>query len=354
MRVLGIESSCDECSLAIVDDGINCIGMETYSQISQHAQYKGVVPELASRLHVQYVSHLYERLLKNSGLAESSIDGIAVTNRPGLSGSLMVGLAFAKALSLRLGKPFVAVDHIEAHFYSARVMLREAQLLAKTKVQTERNAPVQKIYPYLGVVVSGGHTIFAVVSNYDDIEIKGTTIDDACGEVFDKVARELGFRYPGGADLDALARHGNSDAAYFPIYCAKQHGYNVSYSGLKTAVIHHRKKYWNKEYKESNENIAAAFSKAAVSMITDRVHMMHECTGIDSVYFGGGVACNSFLRAHFNDKKSLLEVIFPPPLLCADNGAMIAGLGYWYLITDRCSSYDVTAQSRNLQYRNRN
>ncbi len=339
MRVLGIESSCDECSLAIVEDGVRCLGMETYSQVLQHAQHKGVVPELASRLHVQYISHLYQKLLHSSGIAESSIDAIAVSNKPGLSGSLMVGLAFAKALALRLAKPFIALDHIQAHFYSARVGLHKPPPAAAHH------------YPSIGVVVSGGHTIFAVLSDYNAIAIKGTTIDDACGEVFDKVARELGLGYPGGAELDSRAQRGNAEAAHFPIYRAKQHAYKVSYSGLKTAVIHHRKKYWNTAYEESTENIAAAFSHAAITMISERVHMLAQETGITHVCLGGGVACNSFLRKQLDARNSPLTVIFPPPALCADNGAMIGGLGYHYLAAGHSSNYDVGVQARNSDYR---
>lgn len=344
MLVLGIESSCDECSLALVEDGRVCIAMQTYSQTAEHARYAGVVPELASRLHLQYISRMFRALLEQAGVKREEIYGIAVTAHPGLSGSLMVGMSFAKALSVSLGVPFVAVDHMQAHFYAANISLPNEQSAASSNSR-KKNAP---LYPTIGMVASGGHTIIALVRGYNDIDIKGTTIDDACGEVFDKVAREIGFGYPGGAALDAAAQNGDDRAFNFPVY---SEGYNFSYSGLKTAVIHHRKKYQNDGFEDTRENVAASFSKAAVGMIESRVRRLAAESGVGRVCFGGGVACNSYLRAAF--AGGAIEAIFPHPDLCSDNGAMIAGLGYEYLSRGFYSPLDAPVNARSAQYRRR-
>ncbi len=337
MIIFGIESSCDECSLALVENGKKLIHVVTHSQYKEHSQYKGVVPELASRLHTKYILPLFNKLLLESGCDKSKIDAIAVTTRPGLSGSLLVGLSFAKALSLALQVPFVSIDHIEAHFYSAHISV-------------DSNAS-NISYPYIGVVISGGHTVIAIVNDFNKIEIKGTTIDDSCGEAFDKVARELGLGYLGGKEIDCLADEGSDCAASFPIYSSKD--YAVSYSGLKTAVIHHRKKYWNNAYPLENKHIAAAFRKAAIDMIIDRITRLISETGLVNIVFGGGVSCNKYLRRKmrsFSEENSV-RTHFPPVWLCVDNAAMIAGLGYQYLSKGIKSDLTVGVQSREYKYR---
>ena len=349
MIVLGIESSCDECSVAIVKDRKSIIALKTHSQIEKHIQHNGVVPELASRLHVQYIAYLYQKVMQEYEKKQSLftknmthrdntdrkdlpiIEGIAVSVCPGLRGSLLVGAQFAKGLALAKDIPLIGIDHIKAHFYSACI---------------ENTVD----YPYIGVVVSGGHTVIAIVHDFDTIEVKGTTLDDSCGEAFDKVARELGIPYPGGAKLDLYAEKGNEEAAYFPQYSIKTYGYDMSYSGLKTAVIHHREKYWNKAYPQSKENIAAAFRFAAIEIIIERIEALVKETGISTVAFGGGVSCNSYLRRRM---KSIASVIsfFPSLELCMDNAAMIAGLGDEYLTCNIHSNLDITVSSRNYVFK---
>lgn len=340
MRVLGIECSCDECSLAIVEDGKIIRGMKTYSQLEEHRDFGGVVPELASRVHVKHIGVLYKHLLVETHIdadqAERSIDGIACTVCPGLKGSLIVGLQFAKGLALALHKPLIGIDHILAHFYSGTM---------DTDIS----------YPYIGLVVSGGHTLIGVVEDYDTVHIKGYTIDDACGEAYEKVARELDLGYPGGPSIDTLAQSGDIHAACFPVYRDTKHIYNFSYSGLKTAVIHHRAKFWNTHIPETKENIAAAFQHAAITMILDRITLLMQETGIARVCVGGGVACNSYLRNNLEQLKragTIHTLAMPRSALCVDNGAMIAGLGYEYLTRGITSDFNIDVRSRNYFYRN--
>lgn len=345
MRVLGIESSCDECSLSVVEDGRKVLALCTYSQLKEHREFGGVVPELASRLHVQYIASLYELLLSEIECTHEQmkdyIEAIAVTVSPGLSGSLLVGLHFAKGLALTLSKPLIGIDHIHAHFYSSQL---EQEI----------------VYPHIGVVVSGGHTLLGVVHGYNDINILGHSIDDACGEAFDKIARELDLGYPGGAHIDALAQQGAIESAQFPIYYDRDNPYNFSYSGLKTAVLHHRNKYWNTEYSQSIENIAASFQDAAIRMIIDRLYLLVKSTHIPRIVFGGGVASNSHLRILMGTMKQnvqenmgiSLEVVIPPLDLCIDNAAMIAGLGFCYLQDGIISDINIGVQSRHEDYKN--
>ncbi len=339
MLVLGIESSCDECSLALVRDGTEVLGLQTHSQIEKHEPYRGVVPELASRLHVEKILGLYELLIKESGIAAKDLEGIAVTRCPGLRGSLLVGVQFARGLALSLGLPLVGIDHIEAHIYSP---------LLETNVS----------YPYVSVVVSGGHSVFSLVKGFSDIDVRGVTLDDACGEVFDKIARELGFAYPGGPKLDVCAEKGDRRAADFPRYSIKN-GYDVSYSGLKTAVLHHREKYWNKAYKETTENIAAAFRYAAIEMVVERALALAKESKVDCIAFGGGVAQNKYLRQRMQEQEQI-RVVFPRAEYCIDNAAMIAGLGFQYLsrahqdahesAVSVDSAHDFTVDSRNHRF----
>ncbi|MFP4483704.1 MAG: tRNA (adenosine(37)-N6)-threonylcarbamoyltransferase complex transferase subunit TsaD [Spirochaetaceae bacterium] len=315
MTVLGIESSCDECAVAVVRDGVDILSNTVASQVNAHAPFDGVVPELASRMHTELVLPVYRESLAEAGISSSQVDAVAVTNRPGLAGSLVVGLSFAKGLSMSLGVPFAGVDHILSHLYA---------------VQLE--TPVE--YPYLGVVVSGGHTLIAVVRAPLEAEILGTTIDDACGEAFDKVAKFHGLGYPGGVAIDGLARKGDPRAFRFPAARLHKgdHRYDVSYSGLKTAVVNQLDRFWNREYQKSPENLAASFEQAAIDMIVDRLVLASRDTGIRLVAVGGGVAANTYLRQALFDHDEL-EVSVPSRELCTDNAAMVAGLGYHVLTT---------------------
>ncbi len=333
MKILGIESSCDETAAAVVEDGRTIISSVVATQIPFHAMYNGVVPEIASRKHVEWILPVVRQALHEANSTIDEIDGIAATSSPGLMGSLLVGLTFAKSLAWSSGKPFIAVNHMLAHLYAAH-------LQADIK------------YPYLGLLVSGGHSIICRVSDFDSIEVLGTTIDDAVGEAFDKVAKFYGFGYPGGAVIDRLAQSGDPAAARFPLPTINKgdHRYDVSYSGLKTAVINQLDQFWADGFEKTPENIAASFQETAVRILLSRLFRAVEDTGIHTVVAGGGVAANSRLRALLSQRTDL-RCIFPPLQLCGDNGAMIAGIGYRYLVRGDRSPWSVTASARVQGFR---
>lgn len=328
MRVLGIESSCDETAAAVVEDGRTILSNIVATQIPFHEMYSGVVPEIASRKHAEWILPVVRRALDEAGMTVNDVDAVAATNRPGLMGSLLVGLTFAKTLAWSIGKPFIAVNHMLGHLYAAHL---------------EQDID----YPYLGLLVSGGHSIICKVSNFDDIEVLGTTIDDAAGEAFDKVAKFYGFGYPGGVIIDKLAKNGNPDAAHFPIprLDKGEHRYDVSYSGLKTAVINQIDSFWNTACEKTSENIAASFQETAVKILLSRLFKAVEDTGLKTVVAGGGVAANSRLRCMLAERNDI-RCIFPSLKLCTDNGAMIAGVGYRYLQRGDTSPWNTTASAR--------
>lgn len=328
MLILGIESSCDECAAALVVDGKEIRSSVVASQVPFHEKYSGVVPELASRMHTEWILPVVLECLEKAGAGFSDIDGIAATSKPGLMGSLLVGVQFAKGLSLALGRPWIGVNHIHAHLYAPRL---------------SADLP----YPYLGLLASGGHTIICKVTDFDALEVMGTTIDDAAGEAFDKVAKFYGFGYPGGAAIDRLARKGDPDAFRFPkpnLYKG-EHRYDMSYSGLKTAVINQLEKFRRPGAEASPENIAASFQKTAVDILAERLLRAVDDSGLDTVVAGGGVAANSYLREKLAARKGL-RALFPPPELCADNAAMVAGLGYAHLSRGDRSPLSLNASSR--------
>ncbi|OHD26058.1 MAG: tRNA (adenosine(37)-N6)-threonylcarbamoyltransferase complex transferase subunit TsaD [Spirochaetes bacterium GWB1_59_5] len=310
MTILGIESSCDECAAAVVIDGRRVVSSIIATQIARHAEFDGVVPEIASRLHTEWIRDVVAQALDEAGVSVAELDGVAVTSKPGLAGSLLVGVSFAKALAWAAGKPFVGVNHVLAHLY--------APLLSEDIE-----------YPFIGLMVSGGHTMICQTNGFDDIEVLGTTIDDAIGEAFDKVAKHYGLGYPGGSAIDKLARKGNPAACKFPstnLYKG-EHRYDVSYSGIKTAAIRQLDQFWNPAFERTDENLAAAFEKAAVDMLVSRLLRAVDDTGINTVVAGGGVAANTYLRSRLA-KRTDLRLYFPPLSLCGDNAAMVAGLGY--------------------------
>ncbi len=328
MLVLGIETSCDECSAAIVENGKRILSNIVHTQIEYHKPYYGVVPEIASRKHIEWIYPVVDKAFKEASLSKEDIELIAVTYRPGLIGSLLVGLSFAKGFAFSLGIPFIGVDHILAHLYAPHL---------ENEIK----------YPYIGLIVSGGHTIIARAVSFDDIEIMGTTIDDACGEAFDKVAKHYRLGYPGGVEIDRLSKKGDARAFNFPMPSLHkgEHRYDVSYSGLKTAVINQLDQFWNREYEKSVENIAASFQKTAIDMIVDRVLKACEDTGITTVVTGGGVAANSYLRESLRGVSGL-RVIFPSMKLCTDNAAMVAGLGYRLFEQNGASDWSLNASAR--------
>lgn len=333
MNVLGIESSCDETACAIVQDGKKILSNVVATQIPFHQIYKGVVPEIASRKHAEWILPVVRQALQEASLSLDEIDAVAATNRPGLIGALLVGLTFGKSLAWAAGKPFIAVNHMLGHMYAAHLENEIA-------------------YPYLGLLVSGGHSIIAKVSSFDALEILGTTIDDSVGEAFDKVAKFYNLGYPGGAVIDSLAKKGNPAAFSFPLpkIDKGEHRYDVSFSGLKTAVIHQSDQFLNKGYEKSAENIAASFQEAACRTLVSRLLRAAEDTGLKTVVAGGGVAANSRLRALLAEHSDL-HCIFPPLKLCGDNGAMIAGVAYHFLRRGETSPLDTVACARIPQFK---
>lgn len=329
MYVLGIETSCDECSAAVVEDGKNILSNVIATQIELHRPFDGVVPELASRLHTEWISQVVGAAVRQAGIGLDDIGAIAATARPGLLGSLLVGLNFAKGMASVMDVPFIGIDHIRAHLYAPQI-----------------EHPLE--YPYLGVLLSGGHTVICRVESYDSIEVLGTTVDDAIGEAFDKVAKHYGLGYPGGVMIDRLAQKGDPMAFRFsgPKMGASYNPYDISYSGLKTAVIN-QLDIFSTGKPATPENIAASFQRVAVGMLMKRVDKALKDTGLKRISAGGGVAANSLVRSSLKAyEEKGYEVSFPSLKLCTDNGAMVAGLGYRYIADGVRSDFDLTASAR--------
>jgi len=333
LRILGIETSCDECSAAVVADGKTVLSNVIASQIEAHRPYYGVVPEIASRKHVEAISFVVRSALEEAGLELDAVHAVAATYRPGLIGSLLVGLSFAKGVALSASLPFVGVDHIHAHLYAPHL---------------ETEIP----FPYLGLIVSGGHTIIARAEEVTRFEILGTTIDDACGEAFDKVAKHYDLGFPGGVAVDRLARKGNPAAFRFPKPSLHkgEHRYDVSYSGLKTAVVHQLDQFRDPRCRESPENIAASFERVAIDIVVDRLMLAVRDTGIRRIVAGGGVSANTYLRERLRSEKGV-QSVFPSLSLCTDNAAMIAGLAWHLLAAGETSPLNLNAQARVPAFR---
>jgi N6-L-threonylcarbamoyladenine synthase len=311
-----------------VEDGKRIISEVVASQIEDHRPFYGVVPEIASRRHIETISPVVAEALDRAGIEASGLDGLAVTYRPGLIGSLLVGLSYTKALAFALNKPLVGVDHILAHLYAPHL---------------ESEIP----YPYIGLLVSGGHTLIARVEGFDTMEVLGTTIDDACGEAFDKVAKHYDLGFPGGVAIDRLSKRGSPEAFRFPRPSLHKgdHSFDVSYSGLKTAAVNQLEKFWNRDYEKSSENIAAAFQTTAIDILVDRTIKAARHEKLRRIVAGGGVAANSYLRSSLTGQKDF-DVIFPSLRLCTDNAAMVAGLGCRLLARGDRSDLDLNAYAR--------
>ena len=346
MNVLGIETSCDECAAAVVKDGSRILSNVVATQIPFHAAYNGVVPEIASRMHTEWIDRVVQEALDKASLTAADIDAVAATAHPGLLGSLLVGLNFAKAFSWARGVPFIAVDHMLAHLYAPQLEYAKGGNSSSKSIQ----------YPFLGLLVSGGHSFICRADSFDDITVLGASIDDAAGEAFDKVSKHYGFGYPGGAFIDKLAAHGNMNAFTFPmprlykqVHAGKDdHRYDFSYSGLKNAVINQIDLFRvgaKPEGGDKNEDIAASFQKTAVEILLRGLFRAVEDSGLTTIVAGGGVAANSYLR-HKLSQRDDLRCVFPPLDLCGDNGAMIAGLAYQYLQRGDRSPLTATASAR--------
>ena len=327
MNVLGIETSCDETGVAVVEDGLKVLSNVLSSQHEVHARFGGVVPELASRAHVERLNPLLDVALAEAGMKWAEVDGVAVTRGPGLVGALLVGLATAKAIALALDVPLIAVNHLEGHIY--------ANFL--------EHGPSDP--PYVALLVSGGHTMLVYIPEERRYEVLGQTLDDAAGEAFDKVARFLGLGFPGGPELDRLAREGDPDAVRFPRAMADSGDFDFSLSGLKTAVIRHVRKEEKEGRKTSVPDIAASFQEAVVDVQVQKTIAAAEEKGAKTILLGGGVVANSRLRERMaaEVEHGGLRLLFPSPELCTDNGAMIASAGYFRLMSAERSSFDVGA-----------
>ena len=336
--ILGIESSCDDLAAAVVRDGTDVLASVVHSQDEVHAPYGGVVPELASRDHVRHVHATVRRTLERAGVGLERIDGIGVTTGPGLIGSLLVGLSFAKALAYRTGKPLLGVHHIEGHLASARL----------------DEAPIQ--LPFLGFVVSGGHTALYRVETLARLELLGQTRDDAAGEAFDKVAKRLGLGYPGGREIDRRAREGSSHAIPLPRPMLREPGLAMSFSGLKTAValrIAEEERASGGSLPDARvADLAASFQEAVVDVLVEKARRALRSTGLSRLAVVGGLAANSRLRermAELSDDLSDgegIEVRFPPVRLCTDNAAMIGAVADRMLREGRTSGLELEAFSR--------
>ncbi len=308
MRILGIETSCDETSAAIIEDGRKIIANIIHTQ-DIHSKFGGVVPEVASRNHVVKITEILEEAFKTSGLTLDDIDAFAVTQGPGLVGALLIGLNTAKTLAYSTGKPLIPVNHVEAHLY--------ANILHFGKPDP----------PFLGLIVSGGHTTLFKVRTPREYEVIGSTRDDAIGEAYDKVAKLMGLGYPGGPIVDKMAREGNEDLTQFKVPMHRDYYYDFSFSGLKTAV----KTYFEQNPQVSKNDLCASFQKTAVKSLTMRVNKYMKENGPLDIAVAGGVAANSYLRKEMakTAEKHGVNLYIPPVNLCTDNAAMVASLGYY-------------------------
>lgn len=327
IRILAIESSCDETASAVVLNGREVLSNIIYSQIALHTEYGGVVPEIASRKHIEKINQVIEASLEEAKVSLDDIDAIAVTYGPGLVGALLVGVSAAKALAFAKNKPLVGVHHIEGH-------------ISANYIENKDLKP-----PFACLVVSGGHSHLVVVEDYGKYRILGRTRDDAAGEAFDKVARAIGLGYPGGPKIDRVSKEGNPEAIHFPRAKVDGNDYDFSFSGLKSAVLNYINQMEMKGEKINVPDVAASFQKAVVDVLID--HSMDAVKGLNLNKFAiaGGVASNSSLRNAFEErcKSEGIEFYHPSPVYCTDNAAMIGVAGYYEFINGSRSGYDLNA-----------
>lgn len=314
-RILAIETSCDETSAAVVEDGRTILSNIIASQIDLHAQFGGVFPEVASRRHIEVIHPVVQQALEEAHMGLDDIDCIAVTRGPGLVGSLLVGVNMAKGLAVARNKPFLGINHIEGHIYSLWL--------------TEHVDEIE--FPLLTLVVSGGHTELYLMTEHGQYQHLGGTLDDAAGEAFDKVGRLLGLPFPGGPAIDKLARSGNPTAYKFP-RAVMDDGYNFSFSGLKTAVSR-QIKHFDKS-RLPVEDLAASFQRAVVDALVTKTARAAEAYGVTAVHVAGGVSANKELRETMKSQLPL-PVRYPPPILCTDNAAMIGAAAHWHFVNGR-------------------
>lgn len=311
--ILAIESSCDETAAAVIKNGRYVCSNVIFSQIELHKLYGGVVPEIASRKHIEKINQVIREALEEASMTLQDMDAIAVTYGPGLVGALLVGVAEAKAIAYATNKPLVGVHHIEGH-------------IAANYIEHLDLEP-----PFMCLVVSGGHTHLVKVADYDKFEILGKTRDDAAGEAFDKVARAIGLGYPGGPKIDALAKEGNRDAIAFPRAKVDGNEYDFSFSGLKSSVLNYLNQCEMKQIEVNRADVAASFQYAVIDVLTTHaIHAVKE-SGMNKLAIAGGVASNSSLRKNLQEacEKEGIQFYHPSPIYCTDNAAMIGVAGYY-------------------------
>lgn len=317
IKIMAIESSCDETSVAVVKNGREVISNVISSQIDMHKKFGGVVPEVASRMHLEVINNIVREALEEAKITLDDIDAIAVTKGPGLVGALLVGISESKALSYACKKPLVGVNHMKGHICAALITHKELEP------------------PFICLLVSGGHTYLVHVKDYNNMEVIGKTIDDACGEAYDKVARCLGMNYPGGPEVERLAKLGNDEAIDFPRVMLDKNSYNFSFSGLKTAVLNYLNNKKQKNEEISKEDVCASFQRAVFDVLIYKTEKLMKEKNLDTLVVSGGVSANNTLREEINKmcENNGFKSYFPDKILCTDNAAMIASSGYYEYIS---------------------
>ncbi|MBR6794017.1 MAG: tRNA (adenosine(37)-N6)-threonylcarbamoyltransferase complex transferase subunit TsaD [Clostridia bacterium] len=328
MNILSFESSCDETAVAIVRDGREVVSNVVFSQIDIHRIYGGVVPEIASRYHIEKISQLTDECIRQSGLSVEELDAVAVTAAPGLIGALLVGLNFAKGFAYAHGLPLIPVHHIRSHV--------AANYLAYPELKP----------PFLAMIVSGGHSHIVLVKDYTDYKILGRTKDDAAGEAFDKGARILGLGYPGGVYMDKVAKEGNPKAMKFPRVHFKDDPYDFSFSGVKTAIVNFVHNAKQKGEELNIPDICASYSDAITGILAENFLKCAEEYGMKTLVIAGGVSANSMLRRKLTEGKREDQTLYMPPLsLCGDNGAMVGAQAYYEFQAGHVAELDLNALS---------
>ena len=327
MKILGIESSCDETAAAVVEDGRRVLSSVISTQVAEHRKFGGVVPEIASRRHAENIVPVVSSALSDAGITLDDVDAVAVTHAPGLIGALLVGVNFAKGLTLATGKPLVPTHHLRSH-------------IASNYISNSELKP-----PFLCLVVSGGHSHIVMAEDYTKMKIIGRTRDDAAGECFDKAARTLGMPYPGGIALDKAAQSGNPDAFRFPHPVVHDAPYDFSFSGLKTAMINLVHNASQKGETLCKEDLCASFRKAVVNCLTDNFLKAAQDFNANTLVIAGGVSANSLLRKNLTElcKDRGLSLYMPEKSLCGDNAAMVASQGYYEFLSGNIAKSDLNA-----------
>ena len=327
VKILAIESSCDETAAAVVEDGVKVLSNIIYSQIDVHTLYGGVVPEIASRAHMDKINPVVKAALDEAGVTPSELSAVAVTYGPGLVGSLLVGTSFAKAYAYACGLPVIGVNHISGH-------------ICANYIEHPELKP-----PYGCLVVSGGHTHLVKVADHGEYEIIGRTMDDAAGEAFDKVARVMGLPYPGGPQIDKLAKEGDPLAIDFPQALQEKGNYEFSFSGLKSAVLNYLHNCEQKKLEVNKADVAASFQRAVIEVLVFKAMDALKEAGLETLVLAGGVAANSALEARLKEEleKNGKKFYYPDKILCTDNAAMIGCRGYYQALEGRFSDFYLNA-----------